>query len=101
MSEVPRYQLKHPVDLTYRGPDGERTEMVREVELKRLKGKHLRALDTNPGLMGALFSLISAMTGLTVGQIEELDAEDVVALGEKVEGFMPPGLQTGQTSSGT
>lgn len=95
VSEPIRYQLKHPLTLTLRGPEGERQETKTELTLRRLRGKDLRGMspgtsDEEKGLL-----LIGRSTGLSALEVDELDLEDIAGLGEVVEGFIPDGLKTG------
>jgi len=99
MSAPVTYQLKHPITFTFRGPDGEREETTSELTLRRIKGKDLRGMP--PGEVDQALHLIGKCTGLTPMQVDEIDAEDIAGLGEVIEGFMPPGLKAGPTSSET
>ena len=101
MSEPVRHTLKHPVTFTFKSGDAERQETTAELTLRRLKGKDLRSLDDCPGDVSMALAMIAKSTGLTAMQVDELDAEDIAELGEKIEGFLPPGLRTGKMSSGT
>jgi hypothetical protein len=101
VSEPVRYELKHPLKFTFKGPDGEREETTAELSLRRIKGKDLRGLTADMSEPQQALHLIGRSSGLTAMQVDELDAEDIAALGEVIEGFMPPGLKTGPTPSGT
>ncbi len=102
MSAIPAYTLKHPITVVFnKGKDDEREEQILEVTLRRLKGRDLRATDACPGQASMVLLLISKATGLTQAQADDLDLEDVTALGDLVAGFMPPGLLTGKTPSET
>lgn len=99
MSEPVRYTLKHPVTLIFRGPEGEREEQLTELTLNRLKGKALRGLPANEAEQA--LHLIGKSAGLTPMEVDLIDLEDIADLGEVIEGFMPPGLRIGTTSSAT
>lgn len=101
MSEPIRRELKHPLTLTLRGPEGERQEILSEVTFRRIKAKDLRATDDFAGDVAKSIALLSKSTGLPVAQIDELDVEDFVALSEVLEDFLPPGLRTGPTPLAT
>ncbi|HEX9933446.1 MAG TPA: phage tail assembly protein [Allosphingosinicella sp.] len=96
------YELKHPIAVTINpGRDDERTEEIREVQLRRLTGKDLREIDRATGDVDGALRMISRMTGLTIAQVDAMDAEDIAALGDKAAAFTPPGRKTGGTSSAT
>lgn len=101
MSAPAIYPLKHPVTITLRGPDGERQETVSEVTLRRVKGKDLRATDDHSGEIAKTLALLAKITSQPMVVIDELDAEDIAGLGEKLDDFLPASLRTGPTSSGT
>ena len=101
MSEVTgRHTLVHPLSVTFKGPDGEREETITEVIVRRPKGKDLRVADQYPGEVAQSLALMARLTGLDPKQVDELDAEDIAAIGAIIESFTPPGLRTGKTSSG-
>ena len=93
--------LKHPITTTFRSSAGEREETVTEVTVRRPKAKDLRVVDAATGEVAQAIALMAQLTTLTVAQIDDLDVEDFAALGKVIEGFMPPGLLTGKTSSGS
>ena len=99
MSSPIVYSLKHPLTFTLHGPDGARDETRSELVLRRLKAKDMRGMPTQAS--DAALHLIAKSSGLTAMQVDELDLEDVTALGEVIEGFMPPGLPIGATFSAT
>lgn len=89
---VEEHTLIEPID----GPGGER---ITRVLIRRPKGRDLREMEAiveakGPG--AATFAMVAALTGLTADQVDDLDAEDFVALGEKVANFMPPGITGGR-----
>jgi hypothetical protein len=100
MSESIRYTLKHPITTRFRGPDGEREETVSEVLLRRVKGRDMRALSGITDQLAQGLTLMGKVTSLEPHQVDELDVEDVAALGEIIDGFLPASLRTGPTFSG-
>lgn len=101
MSAPVIYQLKHPITTVNRGGGQEREEQITEFTLRRIKAKDLRVTDDHAGDVAKTLALLARITGQPVLVIDELDAEDLTALQDKVEGFLPPGLLTGKTPSGT
>ena len=102
MSAPATHVLIHPVTVKFNaGRADEREEEIREVTLRRIKGKDLRLVDTTHGEIATSLAMIARLSGLAIAQVDELDSADIAALGEIIEGFTPPGLKTGQTSSAT
>lgn len=92
--------LKEPVEQTLRSPGGEeRVETINELTLYKFKAKDLRALDglADNARGSQLLALMARMTRQPVKVIDELGAEDMQILGDKVGGFLPNGPTTGQT----
>lgn len=81
-------KLKHPVKF------GEETVTV--LEFRRIKGKELRRLPANP-TTDDMLKLAGALCGQPDSFIDEVDAEDIFAITELVEGFFPDGPTTGKT----
>ncbi len=99
MSDTIVYELKHPVEL--RGKDGALLEKITSLSLKRPKGKHLKATDRVQGEAAKTLALIAAVAEIPPSTADELDGEDVAALGEMVEGFLGARRATGATFSAT
>ncbi len=99
MSNAIEYELKHPVEL--RAKDGTLIEEIRTLTLKRPKGKHLKATDRVVGDAAKTLALIAACADIPPSTADELDGEDVTALGEMVEGFLGARQRTGATFSAT
>lgn len=101
MSEVTgRYTLKRPLTVTLKGPDGEREEQIAEVTIRPLDcADDLRCMDGHEGEVAKSIALVAHLSGLTVRQVGKLHPADFAALAEKAEGFTPPGLPIGETSS--
>lgn len=67
----------------------------REVTLRSPKGKDLKALEvaskkedaTNTGIMMILIAQLAVSPELTVEDVEDLDAEDIMALGVALSSF--------------
>jgi hypothetical protein len=106
VSAAATYTLKHAVTRTLKGADeAEREETLLEVgaeiQLRRIKGKDLRAMDDHAGEMGKAFAIMAKVTNQQVSVIDAMDAEDIAGLQEQLDGFLPASLRTGPTSSGT
>lgn len=93
MSAPQVYFLRHPVLL--KDAAGAVVETLTELELRRLKGRDMRALDGAKGGGSIILSLLAASAGLPPSTIDQLDAEDVSAAGEVVAGFLGGSLPTG------
>lgn len=65
------YELKHPIEFG--------KETILELEIQRVKAKHLRGLPLNPGFEDML-NLLKEVTGRPKTVIDELDIEDVQPL---------------------
>lgn len=91
------YILKHPL----KNKAGD--TIVTEVSLRRAKGKDLKAADKAASDLDSTFVLIDLLSqmpdgsGVFPGFADELDAEDIEALGERVAALLPGGHQTGGT----
>lgn len=105
------YVLKHPIE--YDEGEGETRKSIRITELKlapRIKGRHMRATDMAQGPVQAKLLLISALSGITRMEADELDEEDIIAIDALFGGDVPlgvgadlstDGLRTGSPSSAT
>ncbi len=94
------YTLLYPVQL--KGRDGTVIKSVSSITLlRRPKGKDLRATDKAEGDAGKAILLIASISGELPMVIDELDSEDIAALGELLGGSSPNGRPTGATASGT
>jgi hypothetical protein len=71
------------------------TEEVTEIILKRPKGKHLRKLPMEPQT-GDLMDLAAKLCDRPPSFMDELDALDVIAVAEVVQGFLENGQKTGR-----
>ncbi|MFV2949669.1 phage tail assembly protein [Pseudomonas japonica] len=75
--------------------DGERT--VTELRLvKKVKGRHLKSLDKAEGEIGKTLAMLSAMSGLPIHAMDELDVRDIEVAGVVIEPFLPKPRKTGQ-----
>jgi hypothetical protein len=71
------------------------SETITELTLKRIKFKHLRAIDDlNHMTTDQLGHLIGRISGQPKDVIDELDAEDLAKIGKELAKIMPAGLAT-------
>lgn len=90
--------LKHPIV----GKSGE--TLVTEVHVRRAKGKDLRAADKSASEFDGTLVMIERLCQMPDGSdvfpgfADELDAEDIAALGELVTASLPSGQKTGGTT---
>lgn len=99
MSENVMYELQYPFD--FKSKDGKVIESYTQFEIKRPKGKHLKATDSVIGEAAKTLALIAACADVPQPALNELDIVDFTALGEIVEGFTKAPRRTGETSSAT
>lgn len=100
MSEQTTITLQHPITYQADKFDGGGQKELTEITLPtRVKAKHLRAMDEAKGEIGKALAMVRAMTGLPQAAIDELDADDVAAITEKLAGPLSGLPATGQTSS--
>jgi hypothetical protein len=98
LAPIPPHTLLEPVTIRFKGPAGEREETITEVQLRRPKGKDIRAMDRAEGDIGKTMALLARVSGLEPSVLDEMDGADVVALLELVAGFLPNGQPTGEGS---
>lgn len=86
--------LLEPFTYKHSKLDGDRT--VTELRLvKKVKGKHMKALDQVKGEMGQSLALLAVLAGLPVHATDELDALDMEVALAVVEPFLPKSRKTG------
>lgn len=90
------YTLKYPVD--FKNRDGEVIKTLAEVTLRRLNGGDVRAVAnaSDKGKGEATAVLICRACSLSPSEFDQLDAEDVTALGELASGFLGASRATGE-----
>ena len=93
MSQV--YELKHVVELKDKA--GDIVERITEVTLRRLTGADLKAIANaaDKGKGDAMLLLVSRCASLPTSTVDQLDAQDVQAIGEIAAGFIGGALPTG------
>jgi len=79
------YPLQYPFDI--KSADGKILESFTSFELRRPKGKHLKATDRVTGEAAKTLALIASCADVLPEFLNELDIVDFTALGEIVEGF--------------
>jgi hypothetical protein len=96
MSAATVYKLKHPLEL--RNAAGEVTETITELQLHRLKGKDMRAMDSAKGNGSAMLAMVAASARIPPSTVDLMDGEDVTDAGMVVAGFLGGFLATGEKS---
>ena len=97
------YTLKQDIELVTQPPGGEETIEVLHtagtvIPLRRPKAKDMRVFDNHQNApVAGVIALIGKISKLDSLAIENLDAEDLDALGNALTAFMPDGLKTGAT----
>lgn len=87
--------LKHPLSITLKGADGsQRVEQTRELRLRRVTGADVRIIANMGNKHGDITAtLVDRLAGEAV--FDRLDAEDIVAISEVIQDFLPSGLKIG------
>lgn len=88
-----QYTLAYPVEL--KNGAGEVTETIAALQLHRLKGRDMRAMDNAKGPGSIVLALIAASARLPPSTVEMMDGADVTAVGEIVADFLGGSLPTG------
>jgi hypothetical protein len=89
-----RVTLVEPFAYKHSKLDGERT--LAELHLvKRVKGKHMKAMDKAQGEISQGLALVAALAGLPSHAMDELDARDMDLVMELVSPFLPKSRGTG------
>lgn len=97
------YTLKQDIELVTQPPGGEETTEVLHaagtvIPLRRPKAKDMRVIDDHQEApIASIIALIGKISKLDPLAIENLDAEDLTALGNALAAFMPDGPKTGAT----
>lgn len=106
MATLGSHTLRHPIVVTTRdaGSGDEKDETLKPagftVSLRRPKGKDLRIVDRfGDQEVAATLAMIAALSNLDELEVENLDSEDVSALGNLLAAAMPSGPPTGATVS--
>lgn len=93
--------MGEPKTITLKEPITRGSEVITQITVAKPKGKHMRLLPTEPATVGDLWPFISKVTAQPYDVLDELEAEDLMALLGEVSGFLPGGLATGPPSSAT
>lgn len=84
--------------ITYRHSklDGERT-LTELCLIKKVKGKHMKALDQAKGEIAQGLALVAALSGTPAHAMDELDARDMDVVLAVVQPFLPKPRKTGMS----
>lgn len=74
------------------------SETIEELVFRKPKAKDFRSMPVDPGV-GDLLNLAGRLAGQPPSVIDDLSVEDMLAVLEIVEGFIPAGRETGRTAS--
>lgn len=98
--DVIEITLAEPIKYFHSKLDGERTLTSLQL-VKRVKGKHLKAMDqAGSGEIAQSLALVAAIAGVPARAIDELDLVDFELVMQVIEPFLPKRPATGLASSG-
>ena len=100
MNDAVKYELKHPIEIKAERSD-KVIDTITTLDLKRIQGRHLKAMDKVQGENAKTLALIASCSGLPLSTLDEIDGEDFAELAEIVAGFLGKRQPTGATSSET
>lgn len=87
--------LLDPITYLHGRVEGERT--LTELTLtKKVKGKHLKKMDTVKGDVAASLALQAALAGIPVHAMDELGVMDMDLIGAVMDPFIPQSQRTGR-----
>ena len=87
--------LSEPLTFIASKIDGERTLDALAMP-KKVKGKHLKAMDKAEGEMGKSYALLGKLAGIPSHAVEEMDGRDIVLCLEAMRPFLPRSRKTGK-----
>lgn len=96
--DVVQITLIEPITYKHSKLDGDRTVTVLTLA-KKVKGKHMKAMDKAVGAVSQGLALIAALAGLPVHAMDELDARDLDLAQVVIDPFLPKSQRTGTESS--
>ncbi|EMQ6642058.1 phage tail assembly protein [Pseudomonas aeruginosa] len=86
--------LVEPITYLHSKLDGERT--LTELRLaKRVKGKHMKAMDKATGEISQALALVAALSGVPAHAMDDLDARDLDLVQVLIAPFLPRSRATG------
>ena len=86
--------LVEPITYKHSKLDGERT--LTELRLvKKVKGKHMKAMDKATGEISQALALVAALSGVPAHAMDDLDARDLDLVQELIGPFLPKSRATG------
>ena len=76
------------------------SETIKELKIPTPKAKHIRGLKMSDGMSSdEMLTLLSRLTNMTDGQIDELSITDVLTVSEVLSDFLEDTPKTGNTPS--
>lgn len=99
MAAQTAHTLKYPVKLQFQQADGSiREDTISHVSLRRPTGKEMKLIDVyGERKIHMMHAMIAALSGIDEDVVDRIDAEDLVALYDKVADFLPDIQSTGGT----
>lgn len=95
LGDAIQLKLLEPLIFLQSKLDGMRT--VEELRLpKKVKGKHLKKLDTVSGEVSASLALMAGLAGVPTHALDELDARDLELMTTLMNPFLPKSRRTGR-----
>lgn len=95
LGDAIKVTLLEPLTFLQSKLDGQRT--VEELRLpKKVKGKHLKKLDTVTGEVSASLALMAALAEVPTHALDELDARDLELMSTLMDPFLPKSRRTGR-----
>lgn len=93
------HTLKYPVKLQFQQADGSvREDTISHVPLRRPTGTEMKLLDLYGNRrIHMMHAMIAALSGMDEDIVDRIDAEDLLALYDKVGDFLPDIQPTGET----
>lgn len=95
LGDAIKVTLLEPLTFLQSKLDGQRT--VEALRLpKKVKGKHLKKLDTVTGEVSASLALMAALAEVPTHALDELDARDLELMSTLMDPFLPKSRRTGR-----
>ncbi len=98
LGDVVEITLVEPITYKHSKLDGDRTLTALNLA-KKVKGKHMKAMDKVVGEVGKSLALAGALAGVPAQAMDELDARDLDLVMVVLEPFLPKSQRTGTEPS--
>ncbi|SNT07764.1 phage tail assembly protein [Pseudomonas segetis] len=87
--------LLEPITYKHSKFDGGDRTLTELRLVKKVKGKHMKAMDQTKGDIGQSLALVAALSGTPANAMDELDSRDMEVVLTLVEPFLPKRRRTG------